>query len=73
MNDPSRVRVVGPLAPYKCGFRGELEARGYTPGSAAVQLQLMAELSRWLDGEGVDVGGLTVVRSSSSSSCAGRG
>ncbi len=62
MNDPSRVRVTGPLSPYAAGFHGELEARGYSPGSAAVQLQLMAELSRWLVSEGLDVAGLTTVR-----------
>ena len=45
MNDPSRVRVTGPLSPYAAGFHGELEARGYSPGTAEVQLQLMAELS----------------------------
>ena len=27
MNDPSRVRVSGPLVPYAPGFRAELEAR----------------------------------------------
>src|SRR5664279_406404 len=59
MNDPGRVRVTGPLAPYADGFRGELETRGYAPGSAALQLQLMAQLSRWLDVQGLDVSGLT--------------
>lgn len=62
MNDPGRVRVTGPLAPYAAGFHRELEGRGYTPGSAALQLQLMAELSRWLAGQDLDVGALTSVR-----------
>ena len=48
MNDPSRVRVGGPLGPFAPGFRSELEARGYAPGSVALQLQLAAQLSRWL-------------------------
>jgi integrase/recombinase XerD len=62
MNDPSRVRVTGPLALYASGFRDELAARGYAPGSAAMQLQLAAELSRWLEGHGLDVGDLTSAR-----------
>jgi integrase/recombinase XerD len=59
MNDPSRVRVRGPLALYAPGFRAELEARGYAPGSVALQLQLAAQLSRWLMAQGLDVSGLT--------------
>jgi len=59
MRDPSRVRVAGPLEPYAEGFRGELAGRGYSPGAAAVQLQLMAHLSGWLAGRGLDTAGLT--------------
>lgn len=62
MNDPSRVRVSGPLAPFVAGFRAELSARGYAPGSAALQLQLAAELSRWLERQGLDVRALTTGR-----------
>jgi integrase/recombinase XerD len=62
MNDPSRVRVSGPLGPYAPGFRAELEARGYTSGSVALQLQLAAQLSRWLSGQGLDVNDLTQAR-----------
>lgn len=62
MNDPCRVRVTGPLACYVAGFRCELAKRGYSPGTAAGQLQLMAQLSRWLEGEGLDAGGLTAER-----------
>jgi len=59
MRDPSRIRVPGPLEPYAEGFRGELAGRGYSPGAAAVQLQLMAHLSGWLAGRGLDTAGLT--------------
>jgi hypothetical protein len=59
MRDPSRIRVPGPLEPYAEGFRGELAGRGYSPGAAAVQLQLMAHLSGWLAGRGLDPAGLT--------------
>lgn len=38
---------------YAAGFAAELEARGYTPLSAANQLRLMAHLSRWMAAEGV--------------------
>lgn len=55
MNDPSRVFVSGPLAAFRAGFLGSLFKWGYTPDSAANQLHLMAHLSRWLVGEGLDV------------------
>ncbi|HXR21611.1 MAG TPA: tyrosine-type recombinase/integrase [Acidimicrobiales bacterium] len=62
MNDPSRVRVGGPLGPFAAGFRSELEARGYAPGSVALQLQLAAQLSRWLGAQDLDVSDLTSAR-----------
>ncbi|GAA1624516.1 site-specific integrase [Nonomuraea maheshkhaliensis] len=48
------MRVTGPLAPHADGFRGELADLGYTPSSAAMQLNLMAHLSRWLGERGMD-------------------
>ena len=62
MNDPDRVRVTGPLAQYVAGFRAGLDAARYTRGSIANQLQLMAQMSRWLGGLGLDAGDLTAVR-----------
>lgn len=62
MNDPDRVRVCGPLAPFVEGFRGELDRRGYAPASTAVQLQLVAQLSRWLERQGLGVGEMTTTR-----------
>jgi integrase/recombinase XerD len=59
MRDPSRVRVAGPLEPYAEGFRGELAERGYSPDAAAVHLQLMGHLSRWLASQGLDGAALT--------------
>ncbi|HUY73157.1 MAG TPA: site-specific integrase [Candidatus Dormibacteraeota bacterium] len=53
--DPSRVRVSGPLTPFKDGFVAELERQGYTPSSASHQMQLMAHLSRWVEREELDV------------------
>ncbi len=51
-----RVRVAGPLAVYRAGFCEELTAHGYTPGSAQLQLQLMAHVSRWLASQGLTAG-----------------
>ena len=48
----TRVRVTGPLAPYVDGFGTMLSECGYTPSSAAGQLQLMAHVSRWLAEQG---------------------
>jgi integrase/recombinase XerD len=52
-NRATRVRVVGPLAAYADGFATVLAGRGYTPSSAAGQLQLMAHASRWLEQGGL--------------------
>jgi len=54
MINPARFRISGPLASYAPGFAAELSRRGYAPQSAAAQLRLMAHLSHWLDGEGLD-------------------
>lgn len=57
--DPSRVQVAGPLALYRDGFRDELSGQGYTPGSASLQLHLMAHVSRWLVSHGLAAGEFT--------------
>ena len=49
--DPSRVRFVGPLAPYASGLAAELETLGYATTSAVIQLQVAAHVSRWLAAE----------------------
>ena len=59
MSDPAMVRVEGPLAGLVPGFRDSLNAAGYSPGSAAHQLQLIARLSRWMVGRSLSVEGLT--------------
>jgi len=59
MNDPSRVRVNGPLAPYAGGFGEALDRQGYAPSSMASQLKLVAHLSRWMATERVLVSELT--------------
>ena len=55
-------QVTGPLAPYVEGFRAELGRLGYTPLTAAGHVRLMAHLSRWLVGEGLDASELTQAR-----------
>ncbi len=50
----TKVRVAGPLAPYAPGFGRELRSCGFTDLSTAEQLRLMAHLSRWMTGEGLD-------------------
>ena len=62
MNDPSRVRVSGPLAAYRDGFAEGLAKQGYTAGSAQRQVHLMAHLGRWLDSRGLGADGLTADR-----------
>jgi integrase/recombinase XerD len=58
MGDPSRARVTGPLQRYAPGFVAELARLGYTANSASGQMFVMAHLSRWLAGEGLDAAGL---------------
>lgn len=46
--------MAGLLAPFAEGFRAELLGQGYTQGSAAHQIHLMAHLSRWLEAQGLE-------------------
>jgi site-specific recombinase XerD len=59
MHDPSHVGVVGPLKPFAAGFADWLARHGYTPISAKFHLYVMAHLSRWLTGEGLDTRALS--------------
>ena len=60
MTRSGRGHVNGPLASYAEGFREELLGSGYTWGSAAKQMHLMAHVSRWLEAERLEPGDLTV-------------
>jgi len=63
MEDRSlHVRVTGPLEPFAKGFRAELAEQGYRPWSAKHQLHLVAHLSRWLAGQGLEAGQLVPER-----------
>jgi integrase/recombinase XerD len=59
MVDVPRVRMSGPLVSYERGFAGELLKQGYAPTTVLSKLRVMAHVSRWLTGEGLDAGGLT--------------
>ena len=56
---PDRVRVSGPLAAFADDFRMHLVERGYSLASVQFHLQLLAHLSRWMQAEGLEVGGLS--------------
>jgi integrase/recombinase XerD len=58
MSDPLRVQMSGPLSVFAAGFLEELLGRGYRPGTAAKQLQLMAHLSRWVEAQDLAPGDL---------------
>ena len=58
MTDLSRVRVTGPLEPFAAGFAAELVDQGYSLQPAALQLRLLAHLSRWLAAERRDAAGV---------------
>ena len=45
--------MTGPLAPYAEEFRENLLGQGYTWGSAAHQIHLMAHVSCWLQANGL--------------------
>jgi integrase/recombinase XerD len=53
VRDPLRVVVTGPLAAYAAGFCAELARQGYAAQPASELAQLMAHVSRWLDGQGL--------------------
>jgi integrase/recombinase XerD len=46
---------AGGLAGYLAGFREELARSGYGPVSVGAHLELLADLCRWLDHEGVEL------------------
>jgi integrase/recombinase XerD len=59
MSKLRRGRVTGPLARYEAGFANALAVEGYAPGSIGNQQLRMAQLSRWLETEGLDTGALS--------------
>src|SRR5229473_4209781 len=62
MSTTCQVRVTGPLAMYADGFRADLAAQGYAAESADRNLRTLAHVSRWMDGQGVSAGQLSIPR-----------
>jgi integrase/recombinase XerD len=56
------VRVTGPLAMYADGFRADLIAQGYAVEPANRNLRTLAHVSRWMDGQGLPAGQLSIAR-----------
>ncbi len=56
MGEPSRVRVTGPLEPFSAGLIVELQEAGCRPASAAMQVRVLAHLSRWMQDRDVSPG-----------------
>jgi hypothetical protein len=46
--DPSRIRILGPLAAFAPGFADDLARQGYRSHAARKQMWLLAHLSLWL-------------------------
>jgi integrase/recombinase XerD len=59
MVDVLGARVVGPLELHAAGFAEHLTRLGYTVMTRGQHMTLVAHLSRWLAGEGLDAAGLT--------------
>jgi integrase/recombinase XerD len=51
--------VSGPLAPYAAGYRPWMLERGYAPRSVVNRQELLGQLSRWLEAEGLSPDELT--------------
>lgn len=51
--DASRVRVSGPLARHAVSFGDQLLLAGYPPERAVRHVQLLAQLSRWMEAQGL--------------------
>jgi hypothetical protein len=54
VDDYWRKKFCGPLAPYVDGLREELSALAYAPSTVTSHLALWAQLSCWLERQGLD-------------------
>ena len=58
MSELSRVVLSGPLEVYAEGFAAELARQGYAPSVVVIHVRLLAHVSRWLEGGGLDASAL---------------
>ena len=61
MGGPRWAGVTGPLEVFEAGFAAWLSQRGYVPRVVQQQVQLMADVSVWLEEEGLTRAGLGVL------------
>ena len=54
-----RIRVGGPLEPYRAGIEGELDRLGYSQGRSTMLMLLVAHVSAWMDERHLAPSGLT--------------
>src|ERR1700732_4104589 len=54
------VVVSGPLEPFAEGFAAELSRQGFRPVTVRKHLRLVAELSCWLAGQGLEPRGVSL-------------
>lgn len=59
MTEKMQVSTTGPLASYVAGFEQELARQGYSKTPTRQHLQLVRDLSRWLDDRGLGIAGLS--------------
>ena len=69
--DPSRVRVSGPLATHAITLGDQLLLAGYPPERAVRHVQLLAQLSRWMEARGFTEAELCALANALSLGCAG--
>ncbi|MDP9073605.1 MAG: site-specific integrase [Actinomycetota bacterium] len=60
MGGPRVAGVTGPLEVFEAGYVTELTGSGYVARVVQLQVQLMAELSRWLQSDGVEASDLGI-------------
>ncbi len=59
MTNYRKAQFSGPIAPYVDGLRVEFSTLAYAPSTMTSHLALWAQLSRWLERQGLDMSGLT--------------
>lgn len=60
MGGPRLAGVTGPLEVFEAGYVSELIGTGHVARVVQLQVQLMAELSRWLEKQGLEASGLGI-------------